>query len=147
MSPGDLMKTVFTFLLVALISFAWIPAVRAGAGMTPEQIYTPALKWKRLVGTWEILPDDNPLAQKRNKKNPRAHRMLMTLRKDGTCRIFNDDYPDGSDGLWTFENHKMFITLPDATGLEFYVYGVKGEFMITRSPVKNGRDQLWSRVK
>ena len=142
------MKIARTSLLAALmISLAWVPGVRAGAGMTPEQIYDPGLKWKRLIGTWEILPDDNPLGEKRNKTNKRGHRMLMTLRKDGTCRIFNADYPDGSDGLWTFEAHKMFITLPDASRLEFYVYGVKGDFMITRSPVKNGRDQLWSRVK
>lgn len=142
------MKIARTSLLAALmISLAWVPPVWAGAGMTPEQIYDPGLKWKRLIGTWEILPDDNPLGENRNKTKRRAPRMLMTLRKDGTCRIFNVDYPDGSDGLWTFEDHKMFITLPDASRLEFYVYGVKGDFMITRSPVKNGRDQLWSRVK
>ena len=141
------MKIVLALLLAVLIGAAGLPASGTGAGMTPEQIYAPRLKWKRLIGTWEILPDDNPLAENRNKKRTRAQRMLMTLRKDGTCRILNNDYPDGSDGLWTFENHKMFITLPDASPLEFYVYGVKGDFMITRSPVKNGRDQLWSRVK
>ena len=33
----------------------------------------------------------------------------MALRKDGTCRIFNKEHPTGSDGLWTFDDHKMSI--------------------------------------
>ena len=72
---------------------------------------------------------------------------LMTLRKDGTCRIFDGQNPSGIDGVWIYENHHMSITLNGTSRLEFFVYGVKDDFMVTRSPVKNGVDQLWSRVK
>jgi hypothetical protein len=115
--------------------------------MTPEQIYQPRLNWEQVIGTWEILPDDNPLSENSKNKKKLSIRTLMTLRKDGTCRIFNKDYPDGSDGLWTFDNHKMFISFADASRIDYYVYGVKADFMMTRTPIKGGRDQLWSRVR
>lgn len=119
----------------------------ATGGITPEQIYQPTIDWKVVVGTWEVLPEENPLDE-RGASNPEAPvRTLMTLRKDGTCRIFDKQHPLGSDGLWTLEQHKMYITLPTGSRVEHYVYGVKGDFMVTRSPIKGGKDQLWSRVK
>lgn len=117
------------------------------SGITPEQIYQREIEWTNLIGTWEVLPEENPLAENsKNNSNP-SHRTLMTLRKDFTCRVFDKDHPAGSDGIWTFESHEMFITFPNASPKEYFIYGVKGDFMITRSPIKDGRDQLWSRVK
>jgi len=136
-------RLVFAFLAMCISPVL----VEGGGGITPEQIYQANLDWKKLIGTWEVLPDRNPLAEN-SKRNPgRPTRILMTLRKDGTCRIFNKDYPAGSDGLWTIENHQLSISFPDASLIRYYVYGVKGDFMITGASAKNSRDKLWSRVK
>jgi hypothetical protein len=121
--------------------------VRAEGGITPEQIFQPAVKSASLVGTWEVLPEETPLAEQEEREPKVRPRTLLALRKDFTCRIFNENHPAGSDGLWTFENHELFITLPSSAKVEFYVYGIKGDFMMTRSPIKEGKDQLWSRVK
>jgi hypothetical protein len=99
------------------------------------------------MGTWEILPEESPLEESETTESKTKHRTMLALRKDGTCRIFDPAHPNGADGLWTFEDHEMVITLPQNLKVEFYVYGIKGDFMITRSPIKEGRDQLWSRVK
>jgi len=133
------------------------PETDAGGGMTPEQIFQQTIDWDQVVGTWEVLPDDNPLAEKRNNGSVSNHRTMMALRKDGTCRIFNKDFPAGADAMWHIpdkdrdknrdKDHTMSIRFPNSTLVDFYVYGVKGDFMITRSPVRNGKDQLWSRVK
>jgi hypothetical protein len=118
-----------------------------GVGITPEQIYQQTLDWGAVLGTWENLPEVNPLAEKPARTSDPEFKTLMTLRKDGTCRVFDGLTPSGIDGVWIYENHHMSITLPAAGRLEFFVYGIKGDFMVTRSPIKNGVDQLWSRVK
>jgi hypothetical protein len=137
------LKRVAWLLFLAAIATTDVIA----GGVTPEQIYQPSIDWKSVVGTWEILPDENPLAEKNKSSSGASVRTIMTLRKDGTCRVFNEGHPMGSDGLWTFEQHEMFIRFPSGSRAEFYVYGVKGDFMVTRSPIKGGKDQLWSRVK
>lgn len=118
-----------------------------GGGITPEQIYQPRITVGSLIATWEVLPDENPLAERKQAGSKPPIRTLMTLRKDGTCRVFNKDHPLGADCMWTMEDHKMFLIFPGDVRVDFFVYGVKGEFMITRSPAKEGKDQLWSRVK
>ena len=65
-----------------------------GIGITPEQIYQPEIKLGSLIATWEVLPEDNPLGEKKHEGSKPAIRTLMTLRKDGTCRVFNRDHPD-----------------------------------------------------
>ena len=133
----------FLLLFLSLLpSLAW-----SGGGITPEQIYQPEIKLGSLIATWEILPDENPLAEKKQAGSKSHTRTLMTLRKDGTCRVFNREHPMGADCMWTMEDHKMFLIFPGDIRVDFFIYGVKGEFMITRSPVNDGRDQLWSRVK
>ncbi|MEJ2717090.1 MAG: hypothetical protein P8182_08110 [Deltaproteobacteria bacterium] len=142
------MRKAVQFLFIAVLLAALVPHfATAGGGITPEQIYQPKIDWKLLIGTWEVLPDDNPLSEKAKHSPQPKFRVIMTLRKDGTCRIFNKKHRAGSDGLWTFEDHKMFIKFPDGSVSDYYVYGLKKGFMITRSPAKGGRDQLWSRVK
>jgi len=126
----------FILLLAATACFA-----RTG-GVTPEQMYQTTIDWNNVVGTWEILPDENPLSEKDRGRPKASVRTIMALRKDGTCRVFNEEHPMGSDGLWNYEQHEMYIRLPSGSRAEFYVYGVK-----TRSPIKGGKDQLWSRVK
>lgn len=129
-----------------LTALAVSPAARAG-GITPEQIYQHAIDWNALMGTWEVLPEGNPLEEEPKGSLPASERTLMTLRVDGTCRVFDRDHPSGSDGLWTFDQHEMYITFKNAPGIELYIYGVKSGFMVTRTPIKNGKDQLWSRIK
>jgi hypothetical protein len=134
-------------ILVVLLMGFLTPAWPAGGGITPEQIFLQVIDWQQVVGTWEILPEDSPLHEKNEGSTKPAVRTLMTLRKDGTCRIFNKEFPAGSDALWTFDDHQMFVTFPNGKRQEFYVYGVRSDFMVTRSPIKQGIDQLWSRVK
>ena len=134
---------LWAFCLICYFGTNQCPAV----GITPEQIFQQALDPGALLGTREKLPEVNPLAEKSGKGPLLEFRTLMTLRKDGTCRIFDGQNPSGIDGVWIYENHHMSITLNGTSRLEFFVYGVKDDFMVTRSPVKNGVDQLWSRVK
>ena len=43
---------------------ALVPQIASAAGgITPEQIYQKAIHWPRVYGTWEILPEENPLAE------------------------------------------------------------------------------------
>jgi hypothetical protein len=123
-----------------------VPARGAG-GIAPEQIFQPVIDVNNLIGTWEVLPEEHPLEETSKANQNSSHRTLMALRKDGTCRFFNREYPTGSDGLWTFEDHKMFIAFNNGSRVGYYIYGIKGDFMVTRTPVKDGKDQLWSRVK
>lgn len=141
------MNTPAWLVFPALLLLAIPGPSLGGGGITPEQIYQPTIDWKVLIGTWEVLPDDNPLCEKPKKIQGSSRRILMSLRKDGTCRIFNEQYPAGSDGLWTFEKHRMFISFPNADRLEYYVYGVKKGFMVTRSNGEKARHLLWSRVR
>ena len=133
---------------ILFLFMACLPRILpAAGGITPEQIYQPTIDWDKLIGTWEVLPDEHPLGEKvKNNRRP-SDRMLMTLRKDGTCRVFNKEYPLGSDGLWTSEDHKMIITFTDGGQLDLFIYGIKGDFMVAMTPIKNGKDFLWSRVK
>jgi len=134
------------FFLILMLVLHTISAAGAGE-IAPEQIFQPVINLESLIGSWEVLPEQHPL-EETNKVNPKlSHRTLMALRKDGTCRFFNKEHPTGSDGLWTLEDHKMFITFNDGSRVGYYVYGIKGDFMVTRTPVKEGKDQLWSRVK
>ncbi len=123
------------------------PGRADSGGITPEQIYQPKVDWAQLIGTWEALPDESPLEERPKKVAASSLRILMTLRKDGTCRVFNRDHPSGADGLWTFDDHAMFITFPNAKRLKYYVYGVKDDFMVTRNLQGAEIDLLWSRVK
>jgi len=122
-----------------------IPA--AGVGMKPEQIFQPVINSDLLIGTWEVLPEENPLGESPEKNSKPSTRTLMTLRKDGTCRVFSKNHPSGSDGIWTLDGHQMYISFSRPPVLEYFIYGVKGDFMVTRTPIKDGLDQLWSRVK
>ncbi|MEW6113691.1 MAG: hypothetical protein AB1664_16280 [Thermodesulfobacteriota bacterium] len=135
--------------LVALLLVAIPQFCLSDVGITPEQIYQPEIAWQLLIGTWEALPDENPLAEGTRSAANGPHRTLMTLRKDGTCRVFNEDHPTGSDGLWVFQNQSrgIFIKFPGGASVEYYVYGIRDGYMVTRSGGKNGRDQLWSAVK
>ncbi len=128
-----------------LVAFAQVCG--GEVGITPEQIYSPHIDFKQLIDTWEVLPSDDPLSEKPNLKRNSSQRILMTLRKDGTCRIFNEDHPNGSDGLWTYENHRMQIKFPSGSSIEYFIYGVRGDYMVTHVSGKDGRHQLWSRVK
>jgi hypothetical protein len=135
------------WIILALIIAALPTALPGAGGIAPEQIYQSTIDWDKLIGTWEVLPDNHPLEEKvKNNRRP-TERMLMTLRKDGTCRVFNKEYPLGSDGLWVSEDHKMIITFPNGSKLDLFIYGIKGDFMMAMSPIKNGKDLLWSRVK
>lgn len=134
-------------LACVLILLGLARTVLGSGGITPEQIYQATVDWKSLIATWEALPDDSPLAEKNSDNAKSQHRTLIALRKDGTCRVFNPDFPMGADCLWTFEDHRLFITFPGGLKVDYYVYGIKGDFMITRSPIKDGKDQLWARVK
>ena len=140
-------KDVPSFFVIILLAALVPQFATAGGGITPEQIYQPKIDWQLLIGTWEVLPDENPLSETAKNDPKPKFRVIMALRKDGTCRIFTRNHRAGSDGLWTFEDHKMFIKLPDGSVNDYYVYGVKQDFMMTRSPENGGRDQLWSRVK
>jgi hypothetical protein len=142
------MKGQLTVTIILASFIAVFPRILpAAGGITPEQVYQPAIDWNTLIGTWEVLPDQHPLGEKVNNNRRPTDRTLMTLRKDGTCRVFNKEYPLGSDGLWTSEDHKMIITFPNGGKLDLFVYGIKGDFMMAMSPIKNGKDFLWSRVK
>jgi hypothetical protein len=135
------------FLFLALLLVCFEHSSGAAEGIAPEQIFQSVVDWNSLIGTWEVLPDDNPLDEKGRSSEKASHRVLMTLRKDGTCRIFDQDNPTGADGLWMLEDHDMSVTFKDGHRVDFFVYGIKRDFMVTRSPIKQGRDQLWSRVK
>jgi hypothetical protein len=134
---------LFLILMLALYS---MPAGGAGE-IAPEQIFQPVIDLQSLLGSWEVLPEEHPLEEKGKVNVNASFRTLMALRKDGTCRVFNKEFPTGSDGLWTFEDHRMSITFKNGSQVQYYVYGIKGDFMVTRTPVENGKDQLWSRVK
>jgi len=137
-----------SLLISLMILIAALPhKARAAGGITPEQIFQPIVTRDSLIGTWEVLPAETPLAEQETRGPKSRPRTLLALRKDDTCRIFDQEHPTGSDGLWTFENHEILITLPSNATVTLYVYGVKGDFMITRSPRTGGKDQLWSRVK
>ena len=134
--------------LIAWLLFVLCHANADGSGgITPEQIYQTNLDWQTVIGSWEKLPEENPLAEKPNGFKDPSFRSLITLRKDGTCRIFNEAYPAGIDGVWSYDDHSISVTLPNKVKINMYVYGVRGDFMITRTPEKKGVDQLWSRVK
>ncbi|MFH0824771.1 MAG: hypothetical protein V2B18_18620 [Pseudomonadota bacterium] len=123
------------------------PASSYGGGITPEQIYQPKIEWEQLIGTWEILPDDGPLAEKGATVSKPSFRVIMALRKDGTCRVFSENRTAGEDGLWTLENRKVSIALKDSSKTIYHVYGVKGDFMVTSLEGEKDVHQLWSRVK
>ena len=134
-------------ILVAFCVFPSFPPLAITGGITPEQIYQSVIDWNNLIGTWEVLPEGSPLEEAPKRGQQASERTLMTLRVDGTCRVFDKNHPNGSDGIWTFDQHEMFMTFKNAPGIEFYVYGVKGDFMVARTPIKGGKDQLWSRIK
>jgi hypothetical protein len=135
--------------LVILLLLVWLPmVVIAGSiGIKPEQIFQPTVELHTLFGTWEVLPDDSPLEENTGSGPELRQRTLLTLRKDRTCRLIDREHPTGSDGLWTFEEHAVAISLPNGLRVELFVYGVKGDFMMTRSALKDGTEQLWGRVK
>ena len=141
------MKSLWSLLLVLVLTTLGVYSAWAAGGITPEQIYQARINWDKVVGTWEALPDDDPLAENGKNGGRQSQPTLMTLRKDGTCRVLSKEHPLGSNGLWTSNDHGMFIIFPDKTRIELYVYGLKGDFMITQSPPRKGKDQLWGRVK
>jgi hypothetical protein len=121
------------------------------AGLKPEHIYQKKIDWNNVMGTWEVLPEVNPLAERPKTGPGRTQRTLMTLREDGTCRVFDTERPTGSDGLWTYEKNRLYIGFPDSDKIEYLVYGVRlrkdGGFMITDQPGHRGKYVLWSKVK
>jgi hypothetical protein len=133
--------------MLSICAVLVFPITGNTGGITPEQIYQPSIKWNDLIGTWEVLPEGNPLEEAPKQGQQASELTLMTLRVDGTCRVFDKNHPNGSDGLWTFDQHEIFITFKNSPGMEFYIYGVKSDFMMTRTPIKGGKDQLWSRIK
>jgi hypothetical protein len=133
--------------LIAVMIAAGPSRGGGAAGMTPEQIFQASIDWQEVIGTWEAIPEDHPLSEDVPRVLRRQSGTLLTLRRDGTCRMFDQDHPTGADGVWTFENHEMFVKLGAERQQDFYVYGIKGDFMVTRSPAKGGKDQLWSRVR
>lgn len=141
------MKPFLYMFTTLFILFGAVSVALGDAGIPPERIYQPKIHWKSLVGTWEVLADDNPLAEKTLRKADNSGRVLMTLRKDGTCRIFNGKQGRGKDGIWTLENHQMYIKFPQDPHVSYYVYGVQDDFMVTRAGQGAEKDQLWSRVK
>jgi hypothetical protein len=141
------MKVRITVLLGLFLWSAAAQGVSTAGGITPEQIFQTSIEWGAVIGTWEVLPEDSPLVERDKERAKLSHRTLMTLRKDGTCRIFNGDHPLGQDGTWTSNEHDVSITFGTGSRIDLYIYGVKGDFMITRSEVESGKDQLWSRVR
>lgn len=137
----------FVLSLLTLSIFCFDVDSGLAVGIAPEQIYQENLDLASILGTWEKLPEINPLAEKSEGKTNPEFRTLLTLRKDGTCRVFDGENVSGADGTWKHDNHNVIIMLSGAIKLTFYVYGIKGDFMVTRSPLGNGVDQLWSRVK
>jgi hypothetical protein len=118
----------------------------ASVGITPEQIFQPTIDINHLIGTWEELPDTSPL-QDTGSIHTSVARTLITLRKDGTCRYFSKSMPMGSDGLWVLEDHEIQIKLKNSSEIIYYVYGIKDDFMITKSKISNDKDVLWAKVK
>jgi hypothetical protein len=141
------MRSIWSLFLLFAMLFPAAGPVLAGGGITPEQIYQAKIDWDRVIGTWEALPDDDPLAETEKNSSKPSHPTLITLRKDGTCRVLSKERPLGSDGLWTASDHGMIINFPDTSRMELYVYGLTGEFMITQCPPETGKDQLWGRVR
>ncbi|MEW6351550.1 MAG: hypothetical protein AB1646_21060 [Thermodesulfobacteriota bacterium] len=139
-------KRLGTILLAAGL-LALPSGAAATGGITPEEIFQSTIDWRVIPGTWEVLPQDNPLAEPKAKNLAAEPRAIMTLRQDGTCRVINKTYRAGSDGLWTHDGHRMFVKFPDGSRVDYFVYGIRGDFMITRSPHPGGRDELWARVK
>ncbi len=144
---GESMKRLALLIIASFLLTTAAQVPTRGAGITPEQIFQPQINMDHLLGTWEVLPEESPLGEQAEKNSKPFSRTLMTLRKDGTCRVFNVDNPAGSDGMWTLTGHQMHISFSESPSLEYFIYGVKGDFMVTRTPIKDGRDQLWSRVK
>ncbi|MGC8906008.1 MAG: hypothetical protein ACP5M0_01025 [Desulfomonilaceae bacterium] len=139
--------TLVLWASIAVMIAAECSLGRGAAGMTPEQIFQASIDWQDVIGTWEAIPEEHPLSEDVPRVLRRQSGTLLTLRRDGTCRMFDQDHPTGADGIWTFENHEMFVKLGAEKQQDFYIYGIKGDFMVTRSPVKGGKDQLWSRVR
>ncbi len=148
------MRTFVSMLFAVAVCLAGSMLAEAGGGVelgkpgiTPERIFQDTIDWDQVVGTWEVLPDDSPLSRRPTNQSGVVRRTLMTLRKDGSCRVFNEHHPAGSDGMWIFRDHEMFITFSDAPAIKYFVFGVKNDFMVTGSPDKGAGYQLWSRVK
>jgi len=136
-----------SFLSLEGIGCNFASSTSSSRGVTPEQIFQPSIDWQAVFGTWEVIPEGHPLSENAGRTTRRDTSTLLTLRKDGTCRLFDPDHPSGTDGIWTFENHEIYIKLHSGKERNYYIYGVKGDFMVTRSPVNGGKDQLWSRVR
>lgn len=140
----------YVIVCLGLLSLAGIASIfgssTGSGGVTPEQIFQPSIDWQAVFGTWEVIPEGHPLSENANRMLRQDRATLLTLRRDGTCRMFDKDHPAGADGIWTFESHEMYIKLHGGSERDFYIYGVKGDFMVTRSPIQGGKDQLWSRI-
>jgi hypothetical protein len=133
-------------IILIMLGILMNACVAYAGGVAPEQIFQHKLSVEQLVGVWELLPDENPLEDRRDASPRSRIRTMMALRKDGTCRVFSAQHPAGLDGTWSLDDHRMSVTLTNAKKIHHYVYGVRGDFMVTRTPVKAGRDELWARV-
>ncbi len=122
------------------------PVPAEAQGIAPEQIFQSTLRMKDLIGSWEALLEHHPLEEK-SVASDRKARTLLTLRRDGTSRLFDQANPTGTDGLWTLEDHLLQIKFKNQSQKTFFIYGIKMDFMVTRTPMKDGRDQLWSKIK
>jgi hypothetical protein len=142
------MKRATLVLIINLLFGICVLPCFSEFGIKPENIYTREMPpWRLIVDTWEILPNVDPLAEKPYLRNNTTQRTRMTLRKDGKCRVFNGDFPQGSDGRWFYQNRKITISLSNAPAIEYFVYGVKGDYMWTHTSRGGGSDQLWTRAK
>ena len=140
-------RAILAMVVTMLFGIAALPCF-SEFGIKPEQVYTREVPpWRLIVDTWEILPNIDPLAEKPYLRSKSTQRTRMTLRKDGKCRVFNEDFPKGSDGRWFYQDRRITISLSKATSIEYFVYGVKGDYMWTHTSRKGGRDQLWTRAK
>jgi hypothetical protein len=131
--------------IVILVMFVFILLTHA-QGISPEQIYQNVINMSEVLGTWEALPEDHPLEESKNK-NLATIRDLLTIRQDGTCRIFDETKPNGVDGIWELDDHELRMKFRDTTKKIFFIYGIRNNFMVTRSETQMGKHQLWAKVK
>lgn len=136
------------YLLLGTLLLA-LPISGHAQGVTPEQIYQQVISVDEITGAWEILPEENPLTDSGNE-NKDSRRKLLTLRKDGTCRILDEVNHVVTDGTWRLDEHELHLHPKGGSKSAYrtyFVYGIRNGFMVTRLKGVKGKDELWSRIK
>lgn len=126
-----------------------VPVTTHAQGVTPEQIYQQVVSVNDITGAWEILPQENPLMETGNE-NKDSRRKLLTLRKDGTCRILDEADQVVTDGTWRLDDHELHLHPKGGAKKAYrtyFVYGIRNGFMVTRLKGAKAKDELWSRIK